>query len=206
MTKSSPASARTALSVARQSIPVYPSKFSPHRYAQHQLYALMALREFLKLDYRGLEQVLKEWSELREALELAEVPDHSAIQKAARRPLETGVPTPSCGGDRAALRALRLIAGQPRAALDATGYGTRHISRYFAWRSRRRRRGAWPKLTAVTETEESNLLLSAHVSRDPSQDSPGFRPKSAGRGRPRPDRHAAGGRRVRRRAQSGLGP
>jgi hypothetical protein len=76
-------------------------------------------------------------------------------------------------------RARRLIAERPRAAVDATGYETRHVSRYFAWRSRRsakrRRQRSWPKLTAVLETG-SHLFLAAHVSRGPSQDSPQFKP------------------------------
>ena len=102
MTKSPLAVARMALSVARESIPAYSSKFSRKDFTQHQHFALMALREFLKLDYRGLEQVLKEWAELREALGLAKVPDHSTIQKAAERLLEKGGPMPSCGGRCAA--------------------------------------------------------------------------------------------------------
>jgi hypothetical protein len=31
----------------------------PRRYTQHQLFALLVLREFLKVDYRGLEQILR---------------------------------------------------------------------------------------------------------------------------------------------------
>src|SRR5512135_386658 len=76
-------------------------------------------------------------------------------------------------------RSRRLIPAKPRAAIDATGYETRHVSRYFAWRSKRsnkrRRQRSWPKLTAVLETR-SHLFLAAHVSHGPSQDSPQFRP------------------------------
>src|SRR5690348_1963359 len=79
MTKSPLKLARMALSVARESIPAYSSKFPPRRYSQHQLFALLALREFLKLDYRGLEPILKEWAELREVLGLARVPDRSTL-------------------------------------------------------------------------------------------------------------------------------
>src|SRR5262249_27413547 len=60
-------------------------------------------------------------------------------------------------------------------AIDATGYETRHVSRYFAWRSGRRRPRSWPKLTAVPETR-SHRFLAARVSRGPSQDSPRFKP------------------------------
>ena len=98
MTKSAVDLARMALSVARESIPAYSSKFSRKDFTQHQHFALMALREFLKADYRGLEQFLKDWAELRQVLGLEKVPDHSTIQKAAERLLEKGGPMTSCGG------------------------------------------------------------------------------------------------------------
>jgi Transposase domain (DUF772) len=95
MTKSPLALARTALAVAREALPAYSSKYSRHDYTQHQHFALLALREFLKVDYRGLEAMLRDWAELREALGLAKVPDHSTIQKAAERLLEKGGSMPS---------------------------------------------------------------------------------------------------------------
>jgi hypothetical protein len=101
MTKSPLALARMALSVARESLPAYSSKFSRKDFTQHQHFALLTLREFLKLDYRGLEQILKEWAELRAALGLKKVPDHSTLQKAAERLLEKGGSTPSCKGPSA---------------------------------------------------------------------------------------------------------
>ena len=63
MTKS--AVARQALGVARDTLPAYPSKFSRHDYTQHQLFALLAVRQFLPLDYRGTEQLARDWSDLR---------------------------------------------------------------------------------------------------------------------------------------------
>ena len=95
MTKSPLAVARTALDVAREAVPAYSSKFSRHDFTQHQHFALLALREFLKTDYRGLEQILKDWAELRDTLGLTKVPDHSTIQKAAERLLEKGGSMPS---------------------------------------------------------------------------------------------------------------
>jgi hypothetical protein len=87
-----------ALSVAQESIPAYSSKFSRKDFTQHQHFVLLTLREFLKTDYRGLEQILREWAELRAVIGLKKVPDHSTIQKAAERLLEKGGPMPSCGG------------------------------------------------------------------------------------------------------------
>ena len=95
MTKSPLAVAREALATARAALPPYSSKFSRKDFTQHQLFALLTLREFLKTDYRGLEQYLHDWSDLRRALGLAKVPDHSTLQKAAARLLEKKGPTPS---------------------------------------------------------------------------------------------------------------
>src|SRR5579884_4058366 len=94
MTKSPLALARQALAAARAALPAYSSKYSRKDFTQHQLFALLALRQFLRLDYRGLEQHLRDWSDLRAALDLAKVPDHSTLQKAAARLLQKKGPAP----------------------------------------------------------------------------------------------------------------
>jgi hypothetical protein len=88
MTKSPLRLAEIALAVARDALPPYSCKYARKVYTQHQLFALLVLREFLKQDYRGLEQLLREWAELRQILGLTKVPDHSTLQKAAQRLLE----------------------------------------------------------------------------------------------------------------------
>ena len=88
MTKSPLALARTALAAAAEALPPYSSKYSRKDFTQHQLFALLALREFLKTDYRGLEELLRDWSDLRQTLGLTQVPDHSTLQKAAERLLQ----------------------------------------------------------------------------------------------------------------------
>src|SRR5512143_1563422 len=90
MTKSPLAGARAALDAAREALPAYASKFSRHDFTQHQHFALLTLREFLKVDYRGLEQILREWPELRDTLRLTKIPDHSTMQRAAERLLTKG--------------------------------------------------------------------------------------------------------------------
>ena len=96
MTKSALAVARQALDIAKESLPAYGSKFSKKTYTQHQLFALLAVRQFLRTDYRGIEQHLRDWSDLRTALDLKTVPDHSTLQKAADRLLKKRDPTRSC--------------------------------------------------------------------------------------------------------------
>src|SRR3954463_9143993 len=96
MTKSALAVARQALEAARAALPAYASKFSKKTYTQHQLLAALAVRQFLRTDYRGVEQHLHDWSDLRAALGLgADVPDHSTPQKAAARLLEKKGSRPS---------------------------------------------------------------------------------------------------------------
>ena len=94
MSKSPLAVARQALATAREALPAYPSKFARHDYTQHQLFALLAVRQFLRLDYRGTEQLARDWSDLRRALGLARVPDHATLQRAGERLLKKRPPTP----------------------------------------------------------------------------------------------------------------
>jgi len=104
-TKSPVELARAALTVAGEALPAYSSKFSRKDFTQHQLFAMLAVRRFLKLDYRGLEVLLREWAELREVLGLRKVPDHSTIQKAAARLTATKAPVLSWfGGPRSPRR------------------------------------------------------------------------------------------------------
>src|SRR5919108_3805993 len=94
MTKSAPAGARQALEAARAALPAYSSEFPKKTYTRHQLFAALAARRFLTTDYRGIEQHLRDWSDLRAALGLGDdVPDHSTLQKAADRLLERRRPT-----------------------------------------------------------------------------------------------------------------
>lgn len=92
-TKSPLALARAALAAARESLPAYSSKYSRHDFTQHQLSALLALRETFHADYRGLEAIVRDWSELRDELGLTKVPDHTTLQKASQRLRGKGQPS-----------------------------------------------------------------------------------------------------------------
>jgi hypothetical protein len=85
MTKSPRAFTQKALEVARAALPAYSSKFSKRTYTQHQLFAILALKAFLKTDYRGITELLRDWSELRGELGLPKVPHFTALQKACAR-------------------------------------------------------------------------------------------------------------------------
>ncbi len=94
MTKSALAVARQARAVAATALPTCASKFAKKTYTQHQLFAILAVRQFLRADYRGGEPHLKDWSDLRTTLGVRTVPDHSPLQRAADRLLRTKRPTP----------------------------------------------------------------------------------------------------------------
>ena len=90
MTKSPRAVAQEALRVAREAIPAYSSKFSRQDFTQHQLVALLALKTFLKTDYRGVVHMLVDFRELRDDLGLQKVPHYSTLCKAEQRLLKKG--------------------------------------------------------------------------------------------------------------------
>ena len=90
MTKSPRAVAREALRLAQESLPPYSAVRSRKDYTQHQLFAILALKTFLKTDYRGVVTALDDFAELRDDLGLAKVPDHSTLCYAERRLLKRG--------------------------------------------------------------------------------------------------------------------
>jgi hypothetical protein len=82
--------AREALTAAERALPRYSSRFSRHEYTQHQHFAVLVLRQFFRTDYRGICQMLLEWSDLREALRLERVPHYSTLCYAEQRLLKGG--------------------------------------------------------------------------------------------------------------------
>jgi hypothetical protein len=80
----------TALAVARDGLPAYSHEFSPRKFTQHQLFAILVLKEFCRCDYRKIVVLLQDASDLREAIGLRTVPHFTTLQKAARRMLASG--------------------------------------------------------------------------------------------------------------------
>jgi hypothetical protein len=59
------------------------------------LFAILSLKTFLKTDYRGVVQVLRDFAEIRTDLGLTKVPDHSTLCYAERRLLKRGTSSSS---------------------------------------------------------------------------------------------------------------
>ena len=116
MTKSPLALAREALTVGRRALPRYSCPRSRHDFTQPQLFALLALKQMLRLDYRGLTVLLAEWGELRRALGLRKVPHYSTLCYAAHRLLAEAEKGGPSSGSRPSSSSAPPSAGSSRAA------------------------------------------------------------------------------------------
>jgi hypothetical protein len=95
MSKSPMQVAEQAVAAASQCLPPYSAKHSPKKFTQHQLFAIAALRQFFRVDYRGITAILGDWNELRELLELRSVPHFSTVAYAEKRFFKGGVHLPA---------------------------------------------------------------------------------------------------------------
>lgn len=82
--------AKTALAVAQEALPAYSAVKSRHDFTQHQLIAILALRQFFQTNYRTIRQLLLDFSDLRKALGLTKVPHYTTLQKAQQRLIKKG--------------------------------------------------------------------------------------------------------------------
>ncbi len=78
----------TAYATAQRALPAYAHRYSPKKFTQHQLFACLVLKEFLKADYRGIVNILADCPSLCAAIELEHVPHYTTLQKAADRLLK----------------------------------------------------------------------------------------------------------------------
>jgi Transposase DDE domain len=174
--------AQLALQVAQRVIPKHAHKFAPKTYTQPQLLACLLVKEHLRLDYRGAQDLLELSDGLRSALSLRQAPDHSTLWWFAQHKVTPGLleqalsetvaalceqpppPRPPSGGGPAPKQKSVQV------ALDSTGLFLHHTSRYFEWRARRERgQRGWLKWAAALWTGPQ-LLLSQLVRPAPAGD------------------------------------
>jgi hypothetical protein len=77
-----------AHAVAIESLAAYSHLYSPKKFTQHQLFAVLVLKEFLRCDYRKVAELLDECPDLREVIGLDSRPHYTTIQKASQRLLK----------------------------------------------------------------------------------------------------------------------
>jgi hypothetical protein len=168
---------QVAYEAASQALPAHRHKFSPKKFTQPQLLACLVLKEFTRLDYRGLAEHLIDHPDLGRLIRLKSVPHYTTFQKAADRLLKT-VPARALF-DAVLDRALREKVRRrrvPLAAIDGTGMESRHVSRYYV--KRRSKTGTstqettyskYPKVVLVTDCR-THMVLSAVPGRGPASD------------------------------------
>jgi hypothetical protein len=169
-----------ALATAKRALPLYSHRNSPRKFTQHQLFACLVLKNFLKTDYRGVVAHLADCPSLTETLGLAQVPHYTTLQKAARR-LLASVPAKRLL-DATVREHLGRKRRVPRAAIDSTGLESSSASGYFVHR-RRYVGGPWktvvyhryPKLSVVCDVQ-THFVLAANEGRGPKPDVADFRP------------------------------
>ncbi len=165
--------ARVALAVSEKAYRSYSHRFSPKIYTQPQLVACLVLREYLRLDYRAMSLLLREWSDLRDALNLTRAPHFTTLCTAARRLTARQRIERLLGQTLNLGRQARMIKKRIKhLAIDSTGLASRHVSSYFTKRCGRhgahyKRR--YPKLSAACDCR-SHLMVAAVVDRGPSVD------------------------------------
>ena len=168
---------QVAYDSARQALPAHRHKFSPRKSTQHQLLACLVLKEFSRLDYRGLADHLTDNPDLARVIELQVVPHYTTFQKAAARLLKAKP-------GRAMFDAVLALALRhkvrrrrvPLAAVDGTGLESRHVSRYYVKRRSKTGSGTqettyskYPKVVLVTDCR-THPVLAAVPGRGPGSD------------------------------------
>ncbi|HYO09665.1 MAG TPA: hypothetical protein VER17_11895 [Tepidisphaeraceae bacterium] len=83
--KSPRAVALEALVAAERALPPYAHRFSPRKFTQHQLFALLVLKTDQRLEYSGFVALLGDMQQHVSALGLRAVPHFTTLQKAAAR-------------------------------------------------------------------------------------------------------------------------
>jgi len=118
--------------IAQQSLKPYSHLYSPKKFTQHQLFAVLVLKNFLQTDYRGVVRQLKDCPDLASVIELEQVPHFTTLQKASRRLLKAA----SVRGllDETVRQQMGRRKRVRTAAIDSTGLECTSASGYFVRR------------------------------------------------------------------------
>jgi transposase len=175
---------QVAHALGMQSLPKYWHRCAPKKFTLPQLFACLVLKEFLRLDYRKLSALLQDAPNLAATIGLAEVPHFTTFQKASRRLLIVRRARRLLDETiRQAQRSGTIHSRIKLAAVDGTGFETRHISAYFV---NRRERACKPANPTTTYTRypyvelvcdcRSHFVLTVLPSRGPTSDDHFFQP------------------------------
>jgi len=124
-------------------LPKFSNKYSPKRYTQHQLCAIVILKKRLRTSYRDLMEFLIEMPKIRRIIDLQTVPHYTTIQKFFQRIGEHKLVS------MIDVYACRIV------AIDSTGihsYASKHYE--FVVRTRR----PFQKLAIAVDTDTQRII------------------------------------------------
>src|SRR6266481_2153087 len=165
--------ARVALEVSQEVVPLYSHRFSPQRFTQPQLLAILCLMRYEDWTFRAAEVRLAEHAELRQALELQTVPDYSTLFRFIAQVLAEVV-------RRFQSRKPAPDNAKSTVAVDATGLAPGAISTFFI-RRREQHGGAampwryWLKWLLAVDTR-LRVILAQKAHQGPINDCATLRP------------------------------
>ena len=163
--------AKTALKVCRAVLPEHRTRFSKKQFTQPQLLALLCVMRFEDWTYREAEVRLGEHQELRRALGLASVPDHTTVCRFLRRLKEEDLAKALAE----VVKRFPRYKGRPSiVAIDATGLAPGAISTFFVHRRHHHSKKPmawryWLKWLVVVDVSR-HLLLSQTAHAGPVND------------------------------------
>lgn len=163
--------AQVAMEVGSASLPLYSSKYSKRTFTQPQLLASLLLMRYEDWTFRELEVRLSEHSELRRALGLSRIPDHSTLHYFLRRLDEESLVRAL---EESVTRFGKPPAGGAVIAVDGTGLSCAAVSVFFVKRTGDTQRHYLKWLIGVEV--KSRMVVAQMARRGPSHDSAQLRP------------------------------
>lgn len=165
---------RCAYEVGQRTLPLRWHRFSPKTFRPAQLFACLILKAHLGVDYRWMEQILLDSPDWCREIGLDKVPDHSTLCRAEQRLLDKAKTRELLQESiHQALSKRQMKKLVELAAMDGSGFESRHVSQHFLKRQnltgKKTRHKKYPKVGLVVDTK-SHMILAVNTSRGPSPD------------------------------------
>jgi hypothetical protein len=165
---------KAAYEVGKEAFSDYSHRCSPQKFTQPQLFACLVLKAFFQTDYRGIEEILQDCPDWAGEIELEEIPHFTTLQKAEKRLLNKASTRKILVETiRKALTNRQMKRIVELAAIDGSGFESRHVSDYFMKRQnmtgQRVRHIRYPKANLLCDCS-SHMTLAIDVCRGPSPD------------------------------------